>query len=170
VRVQLQIRVNCSLVGSRRRWRLMHRTKSASILLIYDYARCYANPEAWPSVLGDGYVRRAGKTEESKSGTRRRFCTRFLLHYYIQAIILLLFMFITLVAHSLFSTATGPRRMALTVNRVHNNNIYQLAPRSHSHWRAHAVFGYHRPHRRDLKHISLSSSGSQSINIINCSI
>lgn len=34
------------------------------------------------------------------------------------------YMFITIVAHSLFSSATGPRRMALTVNRVHNNNIY----------------------------------------------
>lgn len=75
------------------------------------------------------------------------------------------YMFITLVAHSLFSTATGPRRMALTVNRVHNNNIYlQLVPRSHSHWRAHAVFGYHRPHRRDRKSISLSLFEWKSIN------
>jgi len=37
----------------------------------------------------DIYVQRAGKTEESKSGTRRRFCTHFLSYYYTQAIILL---------------------------------------------------------------------------------
>jgi len=67
-----------------------------------------ANPKKVKAELGGGSAR-----------TFFRIIIYKLLYYYYYC------MFITLVAHSLFSTATGPRRMALTVNRVHNNNIYR---------------------------------------------
>lgn len=105
-----------------------------------------ANPKKVKAELGGGSAR-----------TFFRIIIYKLLYYYY-------YMFITLVAHSLFSTATGPRRMALTVNRVHNNNIYRrrIRIRTGAHTRSLAT-------TRHIVGISnaslLSSSGNQSINM-----
>jgi len=79
-----------------------------------------------------------------------------LLYYYY-------YMFITLMAHSLFSTATGPRRMALTVNRVHNIYQRRIRIRTGAHTRSLATTS----HIVGIANVSvsLSSSGNRSINM-----
>jgi len=103
--------------------------KCINFARLYDYTdqdRCCANLEARPSIFGDKYIceepAKPKKVKAELSGGSARTFFRIIIHK-----LLYYYMFITIVAHSLFSAATGPRRMALTVNRVHNNNIYTTA-------------------------------------------
>jgi hypothetical protein len=101
------------------------------------------------------------KVKAELGGSSARAFFRIIIHQ-----LLYYYIYITLAAHSLFSAATGPRRMALTVNRVHNNNNNnKLPPHSYSHWRSSATTG----HIVEIANVSVSLSlrvVSRSISIV----